>query len=204
MNYDSLVSMIQDFGYAALFFALWLGIVGIPIPDEVIVMTGGAVTANGTLLVIPAFLLTYLGVISGLSLGYALGRLMGEKIIERFRRKKKMEKYFVISDQLFRKYGSLALCISYFLPIVRHVMPYVVGLYRMNFRQYALFAYSTGLIWTLIFFLMGRLVGQNIEKIGKLIYNYGVMILIWLLIIGLIIVVVFRIEKYCRKIKERG
>ncbi len=43
------------------------------VPDEVIVMTGGALTANGFLHVLPAFMLTYLGVVSGLSLGYVLG-----------------------------------------------------------------------------------------------------------------------------------
>lgn len=40
MDYNTLLSYIQHFGYAALFFALWLGIVGMPIPDEVVVMTG--------------------------------------------------------------------------------------------------------------------------------------------------------------------
>jgi len=203
MNYDSLVMMIHDFGYAALFFALWLGIVGIPIPDEVIVMTGGAVTANGILLVIPAFLLTYLGVISGLSLGYVLGRTMGEKIVNRLRRRQKFDKYFMISDRLVQKYGRFALSISYILPIVRHVMPYLVGLHRMKFRHYALFAYTSGLIWTLTFFTVGRLVGKHIEEIGKLIYNYGVELLV-LVLIGLTMLLIIQILKHYRGLKERG
>lgn len=39
--YFDIIALIGDYGYVALFFALWLGIVGMPIPDEVIVMTGG-------------------------------------------------------------------------------------------------------------------------------------------------------------------
>lgn len=69
MHYDVLLNLVQQYGYFALFFTLWLGIVGMPIPDEVIVMTGGLVTALGILNPLPAFILTYLGVISGLSLG---------------------------------------------------------------------------------------------------------------------------------------
>lgn len=76
LTYDNLLNMIQTFGYPALFFALWLGIVGTPIPDEVIVMIGGAVAAHGLLQPIPAFAVTYLGVVSGLSIGYVLGRYM--------------------------------------------------------------------------------------------------------------------------------
>lgn len=73
MDYESLQAMIGEYGYFALFFALWLGIIGMPVPDEVVVMMGGAVTSSGILDPIPAFLLTYLGVVSGLSLGYFVG-----------------------------------------------------------------------------------------------------------------------------------
>lgn len=43
--YDLLLDYIREYGYIALFLALWLGIVGMPVSDEVIVMTGGALTA---------------------------------------------------------------------------------------------------------------------------------------------------------------
>ncbi|MCS7458979.1 DedA family protein [Paenibacillus doosanensis] len=177
MSYDSLLSMIGQFGYAALFFALWLGIVGMPIPDEVIVMTGGAATASGLLHVIPAFALTYLGVISGLSLGYFLGRFVGSPVIEKLKRKKKMDKYLSMSESLIEKYGSMALVISYFFPVVRHVTPYIVGINKMTFRRYALISYSTGLVWTLIFFVAGRLAGDHVEEAGKLIHLYGLRLL---------------------------
>lgn len=177
MSYESLVSMIQHFGYAALFFSLWLGIVGMPIPDEVVVMTGGAVTTNHLLEPVPAFLLTYLGVISGLSLGYFLGRYVGMPIMERLRRKKKIDKYIAFSETLVHKYGSFALCISYFFPIVRHVVPYLVGINKMTFRRYALYSYTTGLLWTLVFFIVGRFVGNHVQEVGTLVHEYGLMLL---------------------------
>ncbi|MCR8635253.1 DedA family protein [Paenibacillus radicis (ex Xue et al. 2023)] len=194
MNYDMLLSMIGQYGYAALFFALWLGIVGMPIPDEVIVMTGGAVTANGILQIIPAFIVTYLGVISGLSLGYVLGRFIGKPVIERLKRKKKMEKYLTASEKLIEKYGSFALVISYFLPVVRHVVPYVVGLNKMTFRRYALLSYSTGFVWTVIFFTVGRFFGDYVDEVGRLIHTQGLKWM-WLPIVLLAIFVIVRIVR---------
>jgi membrane-associated protein len=194
MNFDTLLSLIQHFGYAALFFALWLGIMGMPIPDEVVVMTGGAVTASGTLQLLPAFLLTYLGVISGLSLGYVLGRFVGTPIIDKLRRKKKIEKYFIFSENLIRKYGSFALCISYFFPIVRHVMPYLVGINKMSFPRYAMISYTTGLIWTLIFFTMGRFAGKHVQEVGYMFYHYG-MRMLWLPLVLIFVVMIIRISK---------
>src|SRR5665647_391202 len=123
MTYDTLIHLIGQYGYAALFFALWLGIVGMPIPDEGIVMTGGAVAASGLLQVVPAFFLTYLGVVSGLTLGFVLGKYVGTPALDRLRRKKKLAVYIEKSERLIDRYGSYALVISYFLPVVRHIIP---------------------------------------------------------------------------------
>jgi membrane-associated protein len=197
MSYDTLLSMIADYGYAALFFALWLGIIGMPVPDEVVVMMGGAVTSSGLLHLVPAFLLTYLGVISGLSLGYLLGRSIGTPIIERLKRKKKMVKYLNISEQMIDRHGNFALVISYFFPVVRHVLPYIVGLNKMSFRRYALISYPTGFVWTLLFFTAGRLAGGHIEQAVSLMHTYGFKLL-WLPFVLLMIFIVFRVARMNR------
>ncbi|MCX7569717.1 DedA family protein [Tumebacillus sp. DT12] len=173
MSFDALLGLIDQFGYPALFFSLWLGIVGMPIPDEVIVMTGGFVTALGLLHVIPAFLVTYLGVVFGLSLGYVIGYRVGAPILDKLARKKKIAPYLQKSQEMLDRHGAWALCWSYFLPVVRHVVPYLVGVNRMPFARYALFSYTTGLVWTLVFFIVGRLFGQYIEEIGATVTRYG-------------------------------
>ncbi|WII35110.1 DedA family protein [Paenibacillus thiaminolyticus] len=173
MNADLLLQWIGQFGYAALFLALWLGIVGMPVPDEVIVMTGGAVSGMNILHPLPAFVLTYLGVVSGLSVGFMIGRGIGVPILERLRRRSRIERYLEVAEGLIRKYGSLAICLSYFLPVVRHVIPYLVGVNRMTFKRYALYAYSAGFIWTLLFFSMGWALGNRVEAVGELLYRYG-------------------------------
>lgn len=81
-----------------MFFSLWLGIVGMPIPDEVIVMTGEAVSKAGILLTFPALIVTYLGVISGLSLGYVLGRFLGSLVLDKLRRKKYIDKHLKTAE----------------------------------------------------------------------------------------------------------
>lgn len=192
MSYETLLTFIQHYGYAALFFALWLGIVGMPIPDEVVVMTGGAAAGSTLLHPLPAFIVTYLGVVSGLSLGYVLGRFMGASVLDRLRRKNRFAKQLDFSEKLVQKYGSFALCIGYFFPVVRHVMPYAVGLNKMSFRRYALFSYTTGFVWTLLFFTLGRYVGDHTQEIGTLIYQYGLRFL-WLPI--LLIAVIYWIRR---------
>ena len=159
--------------YIEQFFCLWLGIIGMPIPDEMIVMSGGFVSSLGILSVIPAFLLTYLGVVSGLSLGYILGKIFGTKVLDKLVKKKKA-KYLLKSQQMVEKYGHYALVTSYFIPVVRHIVPYLVGMNNMSFKTYALYSYTTGFVWTLVYFVLGALFGKHIESIVAIAIEYGV------------------------------
>ncbi|KXH88006.1 MULTISPECIES: DedA family protein [Bacillus] len=172
MKLHELLSYIEQYGYWALFFCLWLGIIGMPIPDEMIVMSGGFVSSLGILSVIPAFLLTYLGVVSGLSLGYILGKIFGTKVLDKLMKKKKA-KYLLKSQQMVEKYGHYALVTSYFIPVVRHIVPYLVGMNNMPFKTYALYSYTTGFVWTLVYFVLGALFGQHIESIVAIAIEYG-------------------------------
>jgi membrane-associated protein len=167
MENQAVIDMVLQLGYPALFFSLWLGIVGMPIPDEVIVMTAGITTSLGYLRVFPAFLLTYFGVVSGLSLGFVLGRTMGVRVLDRLRKRKGLAPHILRAEKLIDRYGNFALCISYFLPVVRHVVPYLVGIGNMRFRRYAMFSYTTGFVWTLLFFLTGHLLGNNATDLGE-------------------------------------
>ncbi len=173
MELESVLDLIRQYGYLSLFFLLWLGIVGMPIPDEAVVMTGGMIVAFGLLEPFPALLVTYLGVISGLTLGYVLGRLIGEPILQFLIRKINKQEYISRSYKLLVSYGSYTLCISYFFPVVRHVVPYLVGVGKMPFREYALFSYTTGFVWTLLFFSLGYFFGASIEQISRAVYAYG-------------------------------
>ena len=82
MDLDAFIGLVGRYDYGALFVCVWLGTVGLPLPDEAIVMAGGLVTALGLLQPIPAFLVTWCSVVSGLTLGYGLGRLLGARGVD--------------------------------------------------------------------------------------------------------------------------
>jgi membrane-associated protein len=192
MHLDLLLNGIEQYGYAALFFFLWLGIVGMPIPDEVVVMCGGFVTWLGILKPIYAFLLTYAGVVSGLSIGYCIGRAIGSPVLNYLMRKKKMSKYIGEAHNLIQRYGAFSLVLSYFLPVVRHVVPYIVGMNKMPFSKYVLFSYTTGFVWTITLFMIGRYFGQSIGVISQYLTQLG-----WIAVLGfgLITLSVFLLSK---------
>jgi len=88
---------------------------------------------------------------------------------------------------MFRQFGHYALVLSYFLPVVRHLVPYLAGMSQMPFREYAAYSYTTGFLWTLIYFVVGRLFGNNIDQIAKLVTEYGWYTLAFIATTGLIV-----------------
>lgn len=154
-------TLLADYGYAALFFVFCLGVVGLPIPNEVVVMSGGAVSSGGMLLPIPAFLLSFAGICCGMTVGYVIGRFVGMPILVRIGRGPKGEKAVKRAQELVDKYGSTALLFTYFIPFVRNMMPYVVGANAMRFSKFAFFAYTGAFVWTLLFFLIGYTTGAQ-------------------------------------------
>ncbi|MFC4775233.1 DedA family protein [Paenibacillus sp. GCM10023252] len=184
MGYDFLLGAIDEIGYIAFFLALCLGLIGLPIPNEVVIMTGGALAASGVMDPIPAYISTFLGICSAMSFNYVIGRFAGKHLFERLNRKKNMDKFLDTSNRLSERYGGYAISISLCLPVLRHVTPYVLGMNKLQFLRFARFAYPSAFIWTMIYFLVGSYVGDNIQHIGDYIYKYGVIIAL-ILVLGL-------------------
>ncbi|REK76650.1 DedA family protein [Paenibacillus paeoniae] len=184
MAYDLLLSIIEQVGYAALFLVLCLGLIGLPIPNEAVVMTGGALSAAGALSTIPTYMMTFLGICSAMTFGYSIGRFSGAKLSNWFRRKKNIAKFFDRSEELSEKYGGYAISISLCFPFLRHVTPYVMGLNRMRFIRFMLFAYPSAFVWTIIYFILGTLVGDKVQDLSNDISSYGTWILVVLCVLA--------------------
>jgi len=171
---DTLLNFIEQIGHYALFLVLCLGVIGLPVPNEVVAMTGGALAASEILAPFPSFVMIYLGVCSGATVGFMLSRLTASRLLERFGDKKSIRQFLDVSERLTRQYGNYAICISAFLPILRNVTPYAVGMKGMPYRKFALFSYSASLLWTVGYFSLGMYVGdQVVDHIGALINRYG-------------------------------
>lgn len=174
MEIAELLRIIDNYGYVALFFVLWLGFFGLPVPNEVIVMSSGFVASKSYLLPIPAFAVTYAGVICSLTTLYLLGKFFHDTVYKRIKKFKKVEVYMKQSTRLIEQHGSFALMFSYFLPGVRHFVPFLAGQSDMPYRTFALYGYSTTFVWTSVLFVSGYFFGQHIDEIISFIYSYGI------------------------------
>ena len=72
---------IAAYGYIAIFVFLFFGIVGIPAPEESLIIFVGIAISQGTLNFYSALIVAFLGVIVGMFTAYTVGYIIGKPIL---------------------------------------------------------------------------------------------------------------------------
>ena len=174
--WKAVFSWITQYGYAGLFVLLMLGIVGLPVPDETLLMFCGYLIWKGRLQTTGAWLAAFAGSLSGITLSYLLGRHFGVRVLDRYGR------YLGASPvrlaRVYRWFNSLGLwllSVGYFIPGVRHFTALVAGLSDVRFPKFALYAYAGAAIWVTVFLTAGYLVGESWHRTSESIHRYALL-----------------------------
>lgn len=184
----------MKYGYVGIFFSLALGVIGLPIPDEVLMAYAGYAVSRGILNLPFTLLSAFLGASVGISVSYAIAAKWGLPLLLKVGpylhvTPKKIES----TQKMFARYGPYLLFLGYFLPGVRHITAYLAGVASMDFRRFAGFAYAGALLWSLTFLMLGRVLGKEWYKVIIFIRHYG---LTSLLILASIVIVIYLYRRY--------
>src|SRR5215831_324939 len=105
---------ILQHGYTGIFSLLVLGIVGLPVPDEVLLTFSGYLVFRRTLVFVPTFLSAFLGSSCGITVSYMLGRVLDTYVLIKYGR------YFHLTQERltqvhtwFERRGRWTLLIGY-------------------------------------------------------------------------------------------
>jgi membrane protein DedA with SNARE-associated domain len=170
---ESVLSLVAHYGYVGIFGLLMLGIVGAPVPDETLLVFAGYLIFKHELEPLPTFAAGFLGSICGITVSYALGRMLGLYVVTRLGRFLHVEPAHL--DRVRAWYegkGKYALVISYFVPGIRHLAAYVAGSSRLPLPVFAAFAYLGGLLWSGSFISIGYVLGDEWEQMSASIHRY--------------------------------
>ncbi len=164
---------IAHYGYVGIFGLLMLGIVGLPIPDETLLLFTGYLIFKHELEPLPAFASGFLGSICGISVSYAVGRTLGQYLATRIG-----HLLHIAPDKLdhvrawYERHGKYGLVISYFIPGIRHLAAYVAGSSKLPLPVFAPFAYLGGFLWSSSFITIGYLLGDEWQQMSMPIHRY--------------------------------
>lgn len=129
--------------------------------DSLLFATGAlaAVDASHTLSAPFAWALLALAAVLGNTANYAIGRAIGPRAFSGRVRLLRVE-HLRRTEEFFRRYGSMTIFVSRFMPIIRTVAPFVAGVGRMGFARFQAYNVLGGLAWTALFIWGGYLFGN--------------------------------------------
>ncbi len=173
------------------------GIIGVPIPDEVLLTFSGYLVFKGQLALAPTIASAFLGSICGVSVSYGIGRTGGSFLVRKYgsRLHVTQEKIDRVHEWLEHS-GKWGLFIGYFIPGVRHLTALVAGTSRLRYPVFAVYAYAGGLFWSSTFISTGFFLGKEWMGISASIHRW---ILIAVTVVGCMLLAYYLLQRKIHK-----
>jgi membrane protein DedA with SNARE-associated domain len=169
---DWALAQITNYGPPMLFLLLMFGVVGLPIPDETLLVGCGFLISRGKMNPLTTWLFAIGGSWCGITLSYTVGRTLGIGVVHRF------GKYLHVTEERldkvrtwFDRVGHWALFIGYYIAGVRHFTAMTAGISKLKFTHFMLYAWSGGVTWVTAFLTLGYFLGDRWEQIAEIVHH---------------------------------
>lgn len=192
-----LQDLIHHYGYAGVFFILFMEMIGVPFPAETTLTMSGFEWMVGDFSFIPLLLTCVLGNIAGSSIAYGIGRYLGRPTILKFGRFIRLtEEKLDAAEKKFLQYRLLIIFICKFIAGIRILIPYMAGINRMSFALFSLYNSLATVLWVITFLFIGHSLGLAWHMYHRVLNHYFVPI-------GIVIAVVAVLFYFWRKKKKQ-
>lgn len=166
LHFDRYIPVIMDnYGvliYVLLFLIIFCetGLVVTPfLPEDSIIFACGALAAVSGMNILVLIVIFFSAAILGDGTNYLIGKKLGERLVNsnsRFIKKSYIDK----AQSFYEKYGSKAIVLARFVPIVRTFAPFVAGIGNMCYKKFGVFNIIGGTIWVSLFLSLGFFFGN--------------------------------------------
>ncbi len=157
---------INNFGglvYLILFLVIFCetGLVFLPfLPGDSLIFAAGTFAGMGQLNFWLLLVLIILAAVIGDTVNYEIGKHFGRKLLNNKKFTIVKQENLDKADALISKYGSLAVFIARFMPIIRTIVPFVVGMGRLDYKKFITFNAIGGITWVTLFLCLGYFFGN--------------------------------------------
>lgn len=199
-------ALIDQWGYAAIFGIVVLGNLGLPVPEEGVLLLAGYLVWTGRLRFVPVVIVGVLSAALGDNLGYWFGRHYGQAAIRRYG-----HKLLITSVRLERarrfvaRYGSFGVFVARFVPGLRFMAGPLAGSAGLPFLKFFIANLLGGLVYVplsvLIGYLLGQGLGDTLRTIERSVGRVEHFALV-LLVLAAIVIIIWRALS-SRKLRRR-
>jgi membrane protein DedA with SNARE-associated domain len=201
---DLVTTTIGDHGLLAIFILMTLESACVPIPSEVTMLFGGALTtvafagAGNELDPAAVVLAGTVGNLVGSWLAYWAGASGGRSLVDRYGRYLLVRPHEVDKAQTwFERRGEAAVFVSRLLPVVRTFISLPAGIARMPFWRFTVYTVLGCLPWCIALTWLGAALGDRWESVEHVLQPIA-----WAIALAILIAVIVLVRHRWRTVKE--
>jgi membrane protein DedA with SNARE-associated domain len=170
---EEIFAFIGHYGYVGIFGSLMLGIIGLPVPDELLLIFSGYLISQGNLNYVLTVLVSMIGSFAGMTVSYLVGQKLGYPLLEKYGAKIHITKEKLAhTHRWFQRFGKFAVTFGYFIPGIRHLTAYFAGIGKWSYGRFFLYAIPGALIWVITFITLGTYLGEHWHRVTETIHHY--------------------------------
>jgi membrane-associated protein len=163
--FESLTEQVSGspWTYAFLFAIAALDVIVPIVPSETSVILAGVLASTGDLILVLVIAVAATGAILGDNTSYWIGRMLGDRIVERFFKGERRKRVDWAEKQVNERGGYL-IVVGRFIPGGRTVITLACGLLEMRWRRFIAFDVAAGIVWASYAALLGYFGGRTFEE----------------------------------------
>ena len=185
---NHLTSLAPSAIYDTLVAILLLCGLGLPIPEDVSLISAGYLAHLGILNVHRVFLVCFAAVLGGDCLAFTLGRLFGSRLLD----SRLAQRFFQPRKQIrvrayFRKFGSKVIFIARFLPGLRFSIFLSAGTLRVRPSIFLVYDALAALVSVPALVYLAWIFGEHIDRVVSWVRRseYGILIVVVAVVVWL-------------------
>lgn len=179
----SIEQLLQSWGYLGIFVCVLIGNVGIPVPEETVVLAAGFLAGRGILGLKEVIVVALISAVVGDNLGYLVGRTGGRHMLNRLTSSwRGFARRYVHFRAFFRAHGEKAVLISRFVAGLRFMAGPMAGAARMPFARFFVWNVLGAILWCSAVSYVGFLLGDQWEWMAGVVHRAGHWIMLGLVL----------------------
>lgn len=201
---DFLIAFFTDYGYIAVFGILILCGFGLPIPEDITLVSGGVISGLDLANPHTMCVVGLAGVLIGDSTMFLAGRIFGYRIqrIRTFRRILSPRRFSQIQRK-FKQYGLSLLFVARFLPGLRSPIYLVAGMSRrIPYHTFILMDGFAALISVPVWIYLGYFFADNLDLLMEYVKDVQKLIYLCLGVVILIVLLVYLKKRFHHKLNK--
>lgn len=161
-------SLVEHYGYYAVFALVCLECLGVPIPGETALVAAAIFAGGGAINIFGVIGAATLAAIVGGSIGYWIGRQFGFPLVIKYGPYIHLdEPRLKLGQYLFKRHGGKIVFFGRFVALLRAFAALLAGINRLPWTRFSLFNALGALAWASVFGFGGYFLGKAFEHYAR-------------------------------------